>query len=267
MIFAFDLDGVIYAGDELLGGAAEAVATARALGHATYFITNNSRQTPVELSFKLQSMGLDVAPREVISAVETAGRLVSGIDGPPRSAMVIGSQALREVIGNAGVRAYSFEETAPVDVLVLGLDHAINYHKLLAAHRVLERPNVHFVAVNNDVTFASDGGTVPGLGAIVSAVSAAAGRGPDFVAGKPEPHMFNRILDLEDAEAGDLIVFGDSLYSDVGGAKAVGARTALVLTGVDGREDAAGAPPERKPDWIIESLKAIPFDEIAGAES
>ena len=267
MIFAFDLDGVIYAGDDLLDGAMEAVATARALGYATYFITNNSRQPSVELSVKLQSMGLDVAPREAISAVETAGRLVSGIDPPPRSAMVIGSLALRETIGNSGVRACSYEETGPVDVLVLGLDHAINYPKLLAAHRVLEQPNVHFVAVNNDVTFASEGGTVPGLGAIVSAVSAAAGRGPDLVAGKPEPHMFNRILELEGADAGELVVFGDSLYSDVGGAKAVGARTALVLTGVNGREDAASAPPERQPDWIIENLNAIPFDEIAGAES
>ena len=267
MIFAFDLDGVIYSGDEVLGGAAEAVATARALGYATYFITNNSRQASVELSVKLQSMGLDVAPSEVISAVETAGRLVSQIDGPPESAMVIGSPTLREVIGKSGVRAYSYNETGPVDVLVLGLDHAINYQKLLAAHKVLECPNVHFVAVNNDVTFASDGGTVPGLGAIVSAVSAAAGRSPDFVAGKPEPHMFNRILELEDAEAGELVVFGDSLYSDIGGAKAIGARTALVLTGVDGRDDAASAPPERKPDWIIDSLNAIPFAEIAGAES
>ena len=267
MIFAFDLDGVIYAGDELLGGAVEAVATARALGHATYFITNNSRQASVELSVKLQSMGLDVAPNEVISAVETAGRLVSQIDGPPESAIVIGSPTLREVIGKSGVRAYSYDETGPVDVLVLGLDHAINYQKLLAAHRVLERPNVWFVAVNNDVTFASEGGTVPGLGAIVSAVSAAAGRAPDFVAGKPEPHMFNRILELEGAEAAELIVFGDSLYSDIGGAKAIGARTALVLTGIDGRDDVATAPLERQPDWIIESLNAIPFAEIAGVKS
>ncbi|MDP6184549.1 MAG: HAD-IIA family hydrolase [Gammaproteobacteria bacterium] len=267
MIFAFDLDGVIYAGEVLLAGAVEAVTMARALGHSTYFITNNSRQTPVELSVRLQSMGLDAAPREIVSAVDSAGLLVSRINGSPDSAMVIGSEALRQVIENAGVRAYSYEEPGPFDVLVIGLDFGINYQKLLAAHRVLEQPNVHFVAVNNDATFGSEGGSVPGLGAIVSAVASAAGRGPDIVAGKPEPHMFNRILELEGVEAGDLVVFGDSLYSDVGGAKAIGAKTALVLTGVDGREDVASAPPERSPDWIIESLENILFDEIAESRS
>ncbi len=267
MIFAFDLDGVIYAGEVLLAGAVEAVTRARSLGYSTYFITNNSRQTSVEVSVKLQSMGLDAAPREVVSAVETAGVLVSRIDGSPKSAMVIGSESLRKVIEKAGIRAYSYEEPGPFDVLVVGLDFEFNYEKLLAAFRALDRPDVSFVAVNNDVTFAAEGGSVPGLGAIVSAVASAARRGPDVVAGKPEPHMFNRMLELERAEAADLVVFGDSLYSDVGGAKSIGAKTALVLTGVDGRDEVAAAPPERSPDWIIESLKDIPFDEIAESRS
>ncbi|MDP6508338.1 MAG: HAD hydrolase-like protein, partial [Chloroflexota bacterium] len=71
--------------------------------------------------------------------------------------------------------------------------------------------------------------------------------------------------DVSFATAAELLVIGDNLYSDVGGAKAAGARSALVLTGVDSRADADALPAAERPDYIIERLTEIPFDAPAAA--
>ena len=67
--FAFDMDGVLYRGPELIPGASEAVAAVQNLGLPTLFITNNSRQTPLELAAKLQHLGINAGPESIVSAV------------------------------------------------------------------------------------------------------------------------------------------------------------------------------------------------------
>ncbi|HVM12475.1 MAG TPA: HAD family hydrolase, partial [Actinomycetota bacterium] len=44
--FLFDLDGVVYRGDEPIPGAAPTIATLRDLGRGLVFATNNSARTP-----------------------------------------------------------------------------------------------------------------------------------------------------------------------------------------------------------------------------
>ena len=264
LAFAFDLDGVIYAGEQLLSGAAEAVAEARNRGHSAYFLTNNSRQNSFELAAKLQRMGVGASPRDVISATEVAGLVVSRLRPRPRSVMVIGSDSLAIEIGRAGVEVLRGDDGAAAGAVVFGLDQEVSYEKLLAAHRAIAHFGAAFFAVNLDRTYASQGGTVPGCGAFAASVASSTGKRARLI-GKPAPHMFRRILELEEASPDKLVVFGDSLDADVAGAKSAGARSVLVLTGVDSRAAAERASPRRRPDWIIEDLRSVPFDEIERA--
>ena len=78
--FAFDMDGVVYRGPELIPGAAEAVAAVQQLGLPALFITNNSRETPVELAAKLQGLGINAGPESIVSAVVAS---VSYLRTPP----------------------------------------------------------------------------------------------------------------------------------------------------------------------------------------
>jgi ribonucleotide monophosphatase NagD (HAD superfamily) len=48
--FLFDLDGVIYLGDELLPGSKEAVARIRDADKEVRFLTNDPRPTPTRAS-------------------------------------------------------------------------------------------------------------------------------------------------------------------------------------------------------------------------
>ena len=264
MIVGFDLDGVIYAGARLIPGAAEGVTQARVLGHRTYFITNNVQLNAVELAVRLQTLGLDAGAREIVCATEVTADVVDRLRPRPERVLVLGTDSIAEPVARTGIEVVRELGSDPVDAVVLGVDTNFAYRHLTQAHRAIERDGAVLVAPNNDTSFATAGGTTPGVGAFVAALRASCGAEP-VVVGKPAPHLFASILEREGATADDLLVIGDNLYSDVGGAKAAGARSALVLTGVDSRADAEALPVAERPDYIIERLTEIPFDAPAAA--
>jgi ribonucleotide monophosphatase NagD (HAD superfamily) len=77
------------------------------------------------------------------------------------------------------------------------------------------------------------------------------------VIGKPEPYTLELILELAGSTPEQCVVVGDRLDTDIGIGNRVGAKTVLVLTGVNSRADAADAPPEFRPDLIISDLSQL----------
>jgi ribonucleotide monophosphatase NagD (HAD superfamily) len=71
-----------------------------------------------------------------------------------------------------------------------------------------------------------DGDFLPGCGAIVEAVAAAAGVRP-LVIGKPEPPLFELALRRMGLTEKDAAMIGDSVDSDVRGARRVGMTAVL----------------------------------------
>src|SRR5699024_3469768 len=94
----------------------------------------------------------------------------------------------------------------------------------------------------------------PGNGAMVAALRHATGAEP-AVAGKPEPGMFE-VAAREHGARRPLIV-GDRLDTDIEGAVRAGMDSLLVLTGVDGIDDALRADPVRRPTVILPDLSRI----------
>ena len=99
--FLFDLDGVVYLGDELLPGSDEALARLREAGKEVRFLTNDPRPTRRQVCRRLAGMGVQVDAEEVItSGWATANYLLqNGVE----SAYVIGSRGLASEIGMVGV--------------------------------------------------------------------------------------------------------------------------------------------------------------------
>ena len=64
--------------------------------------------------------------------------------------------------------------------------------------------------------------------------------------------MFEAILEETGVTAGEAIVVGDSLDSDILGARRTGIESIVVLTGVTSASAAADAPPDRVPDHVAE---------------
>jgi 4-nitrophenyl phosphatase len=73
--------------------------------------------------------------------------------------------------------------------------------------------------------------------------------------GKPEGAIFQMALKRFNATPETTLMVGDRLNTDILGANRLGITTALVLTGVNSREDAANG--KIKPDLIYDDITGL----------
>lgn len=226
-----DLDGVVFLGDTPVAGAGEALARIVGAGYRLLFCTNNSSRRRGDTAARIERLsGFPADPRDVLSSAEAA---VSLLD--PAPAFVLGGEGIREALAGAGIPvASAWEEAGNV---VVGLDPEATYTRIADAASAV-RAGARFVATNDDPTYPTRDRLLPGAGALLAAVEAAAGS-TAVVAGKPHPPM--RALIRARAGGGPVWVVGDRVATDVAMARAEGWTPVLVLTGVTGPAEAAGS--------------------------
>ena len=246
MAWVLDLDGVVWLAEEPIAGAAEAVARLRAAGQAVVFLTNNSSARVGDHAAKLARMGVPAGTDEVVtSAQAAAGMLVPG-----STALVCAGPGVDEALAARGVLAV---REGDADAVVVGWHRDFDYARLSAAVRAVRR-GARLVGTNDDATYPTPDGQVPGAGSILAAVAYGAQVAPE-VAGKPHPPvvelLFRRVAEVE-------VVVGDRPSTDGLLARRLGARFALVLSGVT---SAAELPVEPFPDAVAADLGALVAQE------
>jgi HAD superfamily hydrolase (TIGR01450 family) len=221
--FLFDLDGCVYTGSTLVAGVLPFLQAVRERGRRVLFLTNNSRESGEELQAKLARLGVSASRGEILSAVEIVGPLLRERFGPSR-VLAVGGETLRRLLREAGHSLVPLEAYPEARVVVVGHDFDFDYHTLTAASRAVAS-GAAFLTVNLDPRLpVEEGEFYPGCGALAEAVKAAAGVEPEVV-GKPMPHIFRVALARLGVAPEEAVMVGDSLTSDVAGAKAVGLRT------------------------------------------
>ena len=254
--FVFDLDGVVYRGEQPLTGAVETIEALRHHGHQVYFFTNNSTQTRTEYASKLRRMGISCDEEHIMtSGFATALYLV---EKGARGATVfpIGEGGLRGELNCAGMTLVDDGIREKVDYVVVGLDREFTYEKLMKGHLAITG-GAQFIATNRDATFPLEEGLViPGGGTMVAAIETSTGVKP-VVIGKPETYAMCRILDLAGASPDDAVIVGDRLDTDILAGKRIGTTTVIVLTGITSEADIAAAPPELRPNMVIHALPEL----------
>lgn len=227
-LFAFDLDGTLYLGDNAIPGAVELIRELRKSYQVVYF-TNNSTKTIRQLTEKLTGLGFACGPTEVYSsAAATADYLKeSGLN----DLYLIGSSGLQSEVEARGLIIRSAELARN---LVVGLDSEFNYQKISAALAIIQKGG-KFIACNEDRNFpVGEGKLLPACGAMVGAIAAAADKRPDFVVGKPNSYLLSRLAAEHSVEAGEIMVVGDSYDSDILMALNYNSKAVLI-----GRQDVA----------------------------
>ncbi len=258
MLYVFDLDGVIYRMDEAVPGASEAIRRLKARGDSVYYLTNNSSRTRDEYETKLSSFGIAADRQEIMTSAFALGQWFRDRDSAGKRVFIIGESGLRQELTEVGLIIEESAAEGKIDYVVVGWDRGVTYAKLAEAHRAVVESGAQFIATNRDATYPDAGGrTLPGSGALVAALATCTGVEP-LVIGKPEPFTMELILRRAGVPASDCVVVGDRLDTDILIGNRVGARTALVLTGVHGLSDLDCAPAEMQPDLILQTL-----DELA----
>ena len=227
-----DLDGCVWVGEEPVEGSPEAIATLRGAGKRVAFATNNSWHAGEEHVARLWGMGVQASLADVVTVGGAMQHLLAETRSG-RSVYVIGTDALRKHVGQAGLKLVNDTDLASrAEVVVTGGTDQLRYDDLRSAALAVHR-GADFLATSRDPTLPTPEGPWPGTGAILAAVETASGRRAEIV-GKPEPQLFLTALDR--LGEGRTLVIGDRLDSDVAAAAAAGLDAALVHSGVEGGE-------------------------------
>lgn len=241
--WALDLDGVLWRGETALPGSAGAVARLRSRGERVVFFTNNAGPTIAEHLAKLETMGVPARAEDLLTSAKAAATMLE----PGSTALACAGPGVREALAARGVRMV---EAGPADAVVVGWHREFDFERLARAADAV-RAGARLVGTNEDATFPTPDGLLPGAGALLAAVATASGTAPE-VAGKPHPPMRRLVAERVGSVA---IVVGDRPSTDGALARALGARFALVLSGVTGERDLDGLTPA--PDEVAPDLASL----------
>ena len=231
MNWVLDLDGVIWLAETPIPGAADGVRRLQAAGERVVFVTNNSLPTEAEYETKLEQHGIDGRGAVISSAMATASLIATG-----ERVLVCGGPGVVEALEKRGA---TITEGGQPDVVVVGFHRDFNYERMRIAAAAV-RGGARLVATNDDATYPTPEGLIPGAGAILAGIERASGARA-IVAGKPYEPMANIVrARLGD---GDGIVVGDRPDTDGKLASRLGYRFALVLTGVITAAEIASVDP------------------------
>jgi glycerol 3-phosphatase-2 len=251
-VVVLDLDGVLYLDSHGVPGAGEALRRLEGAGWRLLFATNNSTKTPAIVARHIRERTGFAARRE--DAVTSAMAAATFAASTARSALVVGSDALRSEVEAAGVRVVDTGPTSP-DAVIVGLDTGVTYRDIDRAARAI-RAGAAFIATNVDPTYPTPDGLAPGAGSIVAAVATASGAHP-ISCGKPGEVFSALILEKLPSGGGHPVwVVGDRPDTDIALAKAHAWSSVLVLSGVTTADDEV--PPEYTPDAIAASIVEVP---------
>jgi len=258
MAWALDLDGVVWLEDESIVGASDAVALLRRAGEHVGFVTNFSFGRRADIAEKLERHGIDPQDGVITSAMAAALLVPVG-----SRALVCAGPGVADELHRRDVETIDASDPkaqgAVVDVVVVGYHPSFDYQRMTTATSAI-RSGARFVGTNDDATYPTAAGLIPGGGAILAAISVAAGVDPE-IAGKP----YQPIADMVHAVLGPHgIMVGDRPDTDGRFAATLGWKFGLVLSGVTSARDLPITP---TPDMISPTLLDMVTSALSGSGS
>jgi HAD superfamily hydrolase (TIGR01450 family) len=206
-LWIVDLDGVVWLTGEPIGDAPEAIAALRSRGVRVVFATNNSAPTTDELLGRLDRMGVNSSPADLVTSAGAVASLLQ----PGESVKVMAEGGVLEALAARGVRTDDDDRAVAA---VVGWSRSFDFDSLAATASVA-RSTGRLLATNEDPTHPTPAGLVPGSGALLAAVATASGVAP-VIAGKPHQPMASLMRTAFGFEDGDpsVVVIGDQPGTD-----------------------------------------------------
>ena len=249
-----DLDGVVWLSRQAIPGAAEAIAKLRASGRRVMFVTNNSFSLLADQEQALAAIGIP-AVGDVVTSAQAAAFLVE----PGETVLVCGGPGVYEAVASRSATPISEGEA---DAVIVGFHRDFDYERMRIASAAV-RGGARLLATNDDATYPTSEGLIPGGGAILASVTTASGVNAT-IAGKPYAPMAELVRQRCGPEFSDrsAVMVGDRWSTDGLFAAALGCPFALVRTGVTPPD----ATPDGTPSLDLADLAAV-ADVIVGDHS
>jgi HAD superfamily hydrolase (TIGR01458 family) len=248
----FDMDGVIYNDDTPIAGAAEAVRWAVSNGIPHLFVTNTTSQSRRALVEKLERMGIEGRPSRILTPSVAASEWLRA--QPPGTVALFVRRAAREEFQDLPLLTDD-AETGAAYVVIGDLGDEWNFKTLNRAFRLLHHePDAQLIALGMTRYWQTAEGVSLDVAPFVAALEHATGKQPK-VFGKPAEAFFGAASHQLGLTRNEIVMVGDDINADIGGALAAGLRAALVQTGKYRAVDLEGPI---KPDVVLPSVASLP---------
>ena len=241
--FLFDLDGVLYVGDQIVPGAAEAIEHIKAKNIPCRFTTNTTTKSLDTLYAMLTQLGLPVQKNEILSAT-TAAAMYLRHQGEPTCFFLLTDDPLKDFA------EFQTSETNPDYVVVGDVGKRWSYDLMNKVFNLIIN-GAELIALHKGRYWQVEKGLRMDIGAFVAGLEYCTGKIATVI-GKPSPSFFMLALENLGFPGSKVVMIGDDINNDIGGAQKAGMKAILVRTGKY-REDLV-AESGIKPDLTIESV-------------
>jgi 4-nitrophenyl phosphatase len=234
MAWILDLDGVLWLAAEPIPGSVDAVRRLHARGEDVRYLTNNSSLTVGEYVAKLRGLGYPAEPDDLLTSAQAAATLLE----PGETVLVCGGPGVVEAVEARGAHAI---REGDADTVVVGWHRDFDFDRMAAAATAVHH-GARLLGTNDDATYPTPGGPLPGAGAILAGVATAAGVAPT-VAGKPYGPMAELVRRrIGQDELARSVLVGDRPDTDGLMAQRLGVPFWLVLSGITTEGDLPVVP-------------------------
>ena len=256
-LFIFDLDGVIYTGNELIKDADITINKLIKRKKKIYFLTNNSTKTRENFKEKLEKLKIYSKIDFIMTSAYATAHYLKKNYINENKVYVIGQDGIKfELIKLNFEILETFNEKKIADFVVVGLDQSFSYKKLtIALHHLVKGSK--FIATNDDPSLPTENLPLPGAGSMVKALETCSGKTPIITIGKPNELMINLIIEKEKIERNKSIIIGDRLRTDVKAGINAKIDTILVKTGLGNEELINKTLNSIRPNYILESVREL----------
>lgn len=248
----FDMDGVLYNAEEPIDGAAEALERVRAERIPYLFVTNTTSRGRSVLVEKLARFQIAATVDQILTPCLAATAWLHTQEPGP-VALFVRAEARADF---AGLSCLPDGAEAGAAYVVIGdLGEGWDYRTLNRAFRLLQHnPEARLIALGMTRYWQTPEGLSLDVAPFVAALEHATGR-QSVVLGKPAPEFFHAAADRLGLAPDSVMMVGDDIHADIGGAQAAGLQAALVKTGKFRASDLEG---QVRPDAVLGSVADLP---------
>lgn len=248
-----DLDGVVYVGDALVPGAAEAVAWLADRAVPYRYLTNTTSRPRAAIVEKLGRMGITASPTEILTPVVVASAWMRR-ERIERPALFVPDATAAEFAA-LHTHAASAHDARAGAVVIGDLGDGWDFSTLNRAFRLLmAEPPPPLVALGLTRYWRAEDGVRLDTGPFVRALEYATGRAA-VVLGKPDGAFYGTAVAQLGLRPNEVVMVGDDVRSDVEGAQRAGLTGVLVRTGKFSPTDLGSGI---VPDAVLDSIADLP---------
>ncbi|MEQ9365985.1 MAG: TIGR01458 family HAD-type hydrolase [Leptospirales bacterium] len=252
-----DLNGVFYVDDTPIPGGREAIEGLRERGLPCRFTTNTTTSSLDSLHRKLNALDLPIQKNEIFTPAQAAVvylRREFGED--PALHLLLDEDTKQDFAG------FRQDHTNPDAIVIGDIGDRWNYQIMQRLFEMVTTFGARIIALHKGRYWQAgatprenEAAANPGLrldiGAFIAGLEYATGKDA-IVIGKPEPSFFDMARAELNIPAASLVMMGDDIESDVGGAQRAGLKGILVKTGKYRPELVARS--QVRPDGVLESI-------------